>query len=130
MDIVRRERFRRISISNSSSNDVLIPVQRGPIPGKHAWWEFVLEPGKVWDEPGDKGYTRAAIPFALVQKNANCTHNGVLMFLFNDDAVVANAAVQISSETCQYLQFDLWGSLKARYAPQTVTDKTDIISRA
>ncbi|MEO8459349.1 MAG: serine hydrolase [Dokdonella sp.] len=109
--------------------DALIPVRRGPIPGKHAWWEFVLEPGKVWDEAGDKGYTRAAIPFALVQKNANCTHNGVLMILFRDDGVLANAAVQISSETCQYLQFDLWGSLKASYTPQSVADRAGIVSR-
>ncbi len=109
--------------------DALIPVQRGMIPGKHAWWEFVLEPGKVWHEKGDRGYTRAALPFALVQKNANCTHNGVLMIVFRDDAVLAHAAVQISSETCQYLQFDLWGSLKARYTPQAVADKAAIVSR-
>lgn len=108
--------------------DALIPIQRGTIPGNHAWWEFVLEPGKVWDEADDKGYTRAVIPFALVQKNANCTHNGVLMILFRDDAVLANAAVQISSETCQYLQFDLWGSLKARYTPQVIAVKATIIS--
>ena len=109
--------------------DALIPVQRGPIPGKHAWWEFVVEPGTVWDEKDDQGYTRAAIPFALVQKNANCTHNGVMMILFRDDAVLANAAVQISSETCQYLQFDLWGSLQAKYTTQAVADKTAIVSR-
>lgn len=109
--------------------DALIPVLRGPIAGTHPWWEFVLEPGKVWDEKDDHGYTRAAIPFAIVQKNANCTHNGVLMFLFRDDAVIANAAVQISSETCQYLQFDLWGSLKATYTAKTVAGKDAIIAR-
>jgi len=109
--------------------DALIPLRRGPIPGKHAWWEFVLEPGKVWDEKNDHGYTRAAIPFALVQKNANCTHNGVLMILFREDAVLANAAVQISNETCQYLQFDLWGSLKAHYTPLAIADKAAIVGR-
>ena len=109
--------------------DALIPVQRGPISGTHPWWEFVLEPGKVWDEANDKGYTRAAIPFALVQKNANCTHNGVLMILFRGDRVLANAAVQISSETCQYLQFDLWGLLKATYSAQPVADRAGIVSR-
>ncbi len=109
--------------------DALIPVQRGPIPGTHPWWEFVLEPGKVWDEAGDNGYTRAAIPFALVQKNANCTHNGVLMILFGDDGVLANAVVQISSETCQYLQLDLWGSLKASYTPQPVAERAGIVRR-
>lgn len=108
--------------------DALIPVQRGPIPGKHEWWEFLLEPGKVWNEPADHDLTRAAIPFALTEKNANCTHNGVLMFLFNDDRVLEHAAVQISSETCLYLQFDLWGMLKAEYAPQSVQDADTIIA--
>ncbi len=102
--------------------DVLIPQLRGPIRGKHAWWEVILEPGRVWDEPGDHGYTRAAIPFALTQKNANCTHNGVLMFLFDDKRIVGRAAMQVSSETCLYLQRDSWGWLKARYTPQAQAD--------
>lgn len=102
--------------------DVLIPQKRGPIRGSHAWWEVILEPGRVWDEPGDAGLSRAAIPFALTQKNANCTHNGVLMFLFNDKEIMGRAAVQISSETCLYLQRDIWGWLHARYVPESLSD--------
>lgn len=108
--------------------DVLIPAQRGPIPGDHPWWEFVLEPGRVWDEPGDGGYTRAAIPFALVQKNANCTHNGVLMLLFKSDGSVSHAAIQVGSETCHYLQLDMWGLLDARYEPGPVVDREALIT--
>ncbi len=108
--------------------DALIPVRRGPVAGNHPWWEFVLEPGRAWDEPGDGGYTRAAIPFALVQKNANCTHNGVLMFLFNDDGAVAHAAMQISSETCHYLQLDMWGMLQASYRPEPVPERDAVLA--
>ncbi len=108
--------------------DALIPVRRGPIPSTHGWWEFVLEPGRVWDEPGDHGYTRAAIPFALVQKNANCTHNGVLMLLFNENGAMARAAMQVSSETCQYLQLDMWGWLQAGYTPGPVADAADVVA--
>ena len=108
--------------------ETLIPVRRGPLQGKHEWWEFLLEPGRVWNEPGDHDYTRAAIPFALTEKNANCTHNGVLMFLFNDDRVLEHTAVQISSETCLYLQFDLWGMLEAEYTPLAVQGADKIIS--
>jgi len=108
--------------------DVLIPARRGPIPSNHPWWEFVLEPGRAWDEPGDGGYTRAAIPFALVQKNANCTHNGVLMLLFKDGGAVSRAAVQVSSETCHYLQLDLWGALRADYAPGAVEGREALVA--
>lgn len=85
----------------------LIPAQRGPIPSTHPWWEFVFEPGRVWDEPGDEGHSRAAIPFALVQRNANCTHNGMLMLRFSADGGVSRAAMQVGSETCHYLQLDM-----------------------
>lgn len=108
--------------------DVLIPQKRGPIRSSHAWWEVILEPGRVWDEPGDQGYTRAAIPFSLTQKNSNCAHNGVLMILFNDRTIIDRAAMQVSSETCLYLQRDMWGWLQASYTPQAVADADDLVA--
>lgn len=108
--------------------DTLIPAQRGPQPSKHPWWEFAVEPGRVWNEPGDGGYSRAAIPFALVQRNANCTHNGVLMLLFRSDGTVSQAAMQVGSETCHYLQLDMWGMLKAEYRPEPVAARAALIA--
>ncbi|MGH8253814.1 MAG: hypothetical protein ACRES2_07215 [Steroidobacteraceae bacterium] len=93
----------------------LVPVRRGSIPGRHGWWEVILEPGRVWSEPGDHGMARAAIPFSLQEKNANCTHNGVLMFLFGMDGSVSRTAMQVASETCMYLHVDLWALLDTRY---------------
>ena len=98
----------------------IIPVRRGPQPSSHGGWEFVIEPGKVWNEPGDHGFSRAAVPFALQEKNANCLHNGVLMFLFRRDGAVSRVALQISGETCSYLKFDMWASLAAIYVPGPV----------
>ena len=66
----------------------VIPLQRGPIENPHASWEWVLEPGRAWNEPADQGYTRVAIPFALQERNANCLHNGVLSFLIGDGGAV------------------------------------------
>ena len=98
----------------------LIPLRRDSIANPHPDWEFVLTPGRVWDEPGDHGYSRAALPFALQQKNANCIHNGVLTFLFKSDGAVSHAAYQIASETCAYFKADFWGLLPATYTPQAV----------
>ena len=106
----------------------IIPVRRGAIPSTHGWWEFILEPGQVWNEAGDNGYSRAAIPFSLQQKNANCTHNGVLMFLFKNDGSVSRTALQITGETCLYLKLDLWGLLSTTYTAGAVAGKAAAIS--
>ena len=106
--------------------DALIPVRRGAIPGAHRYWEWILEPGRVWDEPGDRGLTRAAIPFSLEEKNANCTHHGVITFLFRNDGTTSRAVLQVSGETCFYLQVDLWGSLRAQYLPGAIADRGEI----
>ncbi len=106
----------------------LVPVRRDSAPNAHPDWEFVLAPGRVWDEPGDHGYSRAALPFALQQKNANCLHNGVLMFLFKDDGSVSKAAYQIASETCAYFKADFWGLLPATYAPHAVAGADKLVA--
>jgi hypothetical protein len=117
-----------LDVAFVQDGNTLLPLQRGPIPGGHPWWEWAFETGRVWDEPSDGGWTRAAIPFALVQRNANCTHNGVLMLLFKDDGAVSRAAMQISSETCHYLQLDMWGVLTAAYVPGPVAERDDVIA--
>src|SRR3546814_9782468 len=42
------------------------------------------------------------------------------MLLLGDDGVLARAAMQIGSETCQYLQLDLWGFLEAGFTAHPV----------
>ncbi len=108
--------------------DVLLPVRRGYIVTDHPHWDFVLEPGRVWNEPRDRGYTRAALPFALVQKHMNCTHYGVMTFLFKADGSVSHVAMQVDSETCKYLKLDMWGLFDARYTPQAVPQKDAVIA--
>jgi len=100
----------------------IFPVQRGSIPSSHPEWEYVLTPGRVWNESGDSGYSRVALPFALQQKNANCIHNGVMTFLFKDDGSVSDVAYQIAGETCLYFQVDMWGQLDASYTPHSVSN--------
>ena len=106
----------------------IVPVRRDAIANSHAYWEFVLLPGRVWNEAGDNGYSRVALPFALEQKNANCMHNGVLTFLFKNDGSVSKAMYQIASETCLYFKADLWGLLPATYTPQAVNDAASLVA--
>lgn len=97
----------------------LLPVRRGLITTDHSYWTYMLGPGRVWSEPGDNGDSRASVPFALVQQAANCTHNGILTFVF-DDTGISDVWYQISQETCLYFKFDMWGLMDAVYVPGPV----------
>lgn len=106
----------------------IIPVQRGLLATTHPDWDYILEPGRVWKESTDNGYSRVAIPFALQEKGANCTHNGVLSFLFKSDGNVSHVVYQIASETCAYFQFNMWGILAATYMPHAIPGSVAAIS--
>ena len=110
------------------SGDALVPVKRGPQRSAHPHWEFILEPGRVWNEAGDGGWSRVSLPFALQERNANCTHNGLLSFLFQSDGRVSRVVYQVASETCQYLQADLWGILDAVYRPGRIARAESIVA--
>jgi hypothetical protein len=106
----------------------IFPLQRGAIASTHPEWEYVLAPGRVWNENGDSGYSRVALPFALMQKNQNCVHNGVMSFLFKADGSISKVVYQIASETCSYFKVNMWGVLTASYTPQTIADAATRIS--
>ncbi|MGQ0636580.1 MAG: hypothetical protein ACT4QC_18355 [Planctomycetaceae bacterium] len=100
----------------------LIPrVQGLTITGNRAW-NYIIGPGRVWQEPSDDGYMRASLPFALVQRNQNCVHNGAMTFLFSNTKSprVSNVYYQITQETCYPMKFDLWGITPATYTPGPV----------
>jgi hypothetical protein len=90
----------------------LVPVERGIVAGDGDWWDWVVGPGRTWQD-GDSGWSRASVPFALVEKNANCIHNGVLTFRYRGESEVSRVAYQVSHETCWYFQFDAWGTAAA-----------------
>jgi hypothetical protein len=111
------------------SGDALIPARRGALASAHPAWEFILEPGRVWDEAGDGEYSRAALPFTLEERNANCMHNGVLTFLFRSDGSISNVAFEIAHETCAYFRFNWWGYSKARYIPHALPAHDELVAR-
>ncbi|MFF2276176.1 hypothetical protein [Agromyces sp. NPDC058126] len=98
----------------------LVPTARGLQITGSPYWNLAVGAGRAWNENGDSGQTRAALPFALIERNANCVHNGVLTFLFTASSV-SKVRYQVTSETCEYFQFDLWGQTGATYTPATVS---------
>ena len=106
----------------------IVPAVRGPIRGQHPDWEWIVEPGRAWTEPGDEaGWSRASLPVALRERNANCTHNGVLTWRYRGSDISA-VLYQFSSETCAYLQLDLWGQMQASLSAAAPTDRDTLIA--
>jgi hypothetical protein len=97
----------------------LIPVNQGLSYTGHAYWNYIIGPGRIWKENSDNGYSRVSFPFALIQRNANCTYNGVMTFLFNGSGV-SNVRYQITQETCVYFKFNMWGQLSASYTAESI----------
>ncbi len=97
----------------------LVPVERGILhpPTSSGHFELILSPGRIWSEPGDGGYSRAAFPFVFVSNDSNATHNGMGTFLFNDKKV-SQVWLQIVQETAPWRRYDAWGSMTARYEPK------------
>lgn len=102
------------------AGDRLVPSQRGLLRTDNKAWDLIVDVGRVWQEEADGDLSRAAIPFALQERNANCTHNGVITFVFDASGRVSRAAYQISSETCAYFQYDMWGLANLDYNPTPV----------
>ena len=78
--------FPAVKFRLTSSDDDLIPLDRDLLRNSVgcSYWDVTLSPGKVWSEPGDDGWSRAALPFQLTNTLENDTHHGIAVFLYND----------------------------------------------
>jgi hypothetical protein len=101
----------------------LIPLRRGVLRSNHPYWEYIIQPGRVWKESGDGAWTRASIPFSLQERSANCTHNGMMTWVFNEQGDVSRVAYQISSETCPYFKFNMWGMIPGKFTTRQDPDR-------
>ena len=113
------EHLPALSVQFVQSGTWLIPTRQGLQITGDAAWNIIVGPGRVWQEPGDLGLTRATFPFTLVERNQNCTHDGVMAFLFDEHQVSA-VRYQVTHETCLYRKYDMWGQLPATYRPETI----------
>jgi len=102
----------------------LIPVQQGLVITGSTAWNYIVGPGRVWQETSDNGYMRASFPFALVERNQNCVHNGEMTFLFNrtKSPNISQVRYQVTQETCLYFKLNMWGQLAATYTPGSVAN--------
>ncbi|WP_165831981.1 MULTISPECIES: serine hydrolase [Gammaproteobacteria] len=77
-----------------------------------------------WDVVVNHGYAENDVfefPFALVERNQNCTHHGLIQI----DNAAANA--EIAQETCGYLQFNLQASGTANLVNQAIPERSEYL---
>jgi len=112
----------KISFDFVQSAGDVIPLQRGLQQSQHPHWDYFIGIGNIWQQARSKN-ARIAMPFALVEKNQNCVHNGILSFMINESGESSNFYYQIGSETCQYFKANFWGVGQLTY--QTVESLTN-----
>jgi CubicO group peptidase (beta-lactamase class C family) len=117
----RIDLFPKCALEFITASSTLIPTNRDiqrPL-GGNSYWDIILSPGRIWAEPDDNGWSRAAFPFVLSHSMENDSHNGLGLFLFNDSEV-SQLRFQITQQTAPYLlpkRFDAWGQLKLSLSP-------------
>lgn len=106
-------------------NDYLVPLERGLIITEQDTYDIILEPGRIWQESTDQGYSRASLPFSLVFKGANGLFSGTLTFLF-DGISVSKVWYQITQEITTTIKANMWGLLDASYHPEILPDPNQV----
>jgi hypothetical protein len=116
--------FPGVELEFFTVGDVLVPVQRGEMvretgPGAtQSYWRIIPQLGKVWREPQDGDWSRAAFPVMLVNDTENHAHQGLAMFLYRPGQV-SGVMLQFIQQTGPYLikqYFVAWGFAPAQYA--------------
>lgn len=121
--------FPGVSIEFFSHQGDLVPVSRevitpAPEQSGNSYWEILVQPGKIWAEPGDNGWSRASFPFALMHSLEQDSHNGLATFLFKDGEV-SQVRFQVVTQTAPYYianHFTAWGQLAASWDPAPPDD--------
>jgi len=101
-------RFPALSLEFTTLHDVLVPMQRGAMVGESkrsglpSYWQVIPQFGKVWREPNDQGWSRAAFPIMLVNDTENHAHQGLATFLYQEGRV-SHLRLQFVQQTAPWL---------------------------
>jgi len=124
----QRRTLPELNIEFIQAQNSIVPVKRNLQLTTHPHWDYIVGVGNIWQESNDNNYARIALPFALVEKNQNCVHNGVLSFLINEKRQTTHFYYQISSETCLYYKVDMWGKGKTAYQDIKIENNEEVIN--
>ena len=105
---------------------VVIPVERGLVTTQHPHFDYIASAGSVWQ---DGGKNWVGLPFTLINRFGNCTHNGVFNIRYDFEKVY-EITVSINQETCHFVQFDMKGSVaEFSFESKTIPKRDDVIQQ-
>jgi hypothetical protein len=127
--------FPGVAISFFTDKGDLVPftqdvIRFGSSNRGRSYWDIIVQPGRVWSQLEDDGWSRAGFPFALVNSLEGETHNGLATFLYKDGRV-SNLRFQIVQQTAPYYikdDFVAAGLVPATFAP-VATDRLSSLKR-
>jgi hypothetical protein len=112
-------------------DDWLIPLERDLVLSGHgaggsglSVWNVIADPGRVWEEVADAGYSRAAFPFTFTDNFVGQARNGLATFVF-DRVGVSPVAIQITQETApvgEHVRADFSALVPVRWDPDCPAD--------
>lgn len=119
--------FPEFSVSVISYGEYLIPLYRGIIlcgNQQNSYWDIIVSPGRVWQEAGDNGYSRASFPFTFTDNFIGQARNGLATFMYNSSEI-SDVAIQITQETAPVDDYEI-ANFKAmipvRFTPRYFED--------
>jgi len=119
--------FPAFSLPVVRHGDHLLPLERGIIYSGgigRSFWNFIASPGRIWQEAGDGGWSRASFPFVLTDNYVGQALNGLATFLFTSTEI-SSVAVQITQETSpkeDYTRADFSAAVPAQFEPRELED--------
>jgi Beta-lactamase len=127
--------FPGVAISFFTDKGDLVPftqdvIRYGSSDRGRSYWDVIVQPGRVWSQAGDRGWSRAGFPFALVNSIEGETHNGVATFLYKDGRV-SNLRFQIVQQTAPFYikdEFVAAGLVPATFEP-VATDQLSSLKK-
>jgi len=117
--------FPGVQLEFFTLGDRLVPVQRGAMVRESdagaaaSYWCAIPQIGRVWRQPGDGEWSRAAFPIMLVNDTENHARQGLALFLYRPDRISA-MTLQFVQQSSPYLipqYFVAWGKAAAEYQP-------------
>jgi hypothetical protein len=125
--------FPGVAITFFTHNRDLVPVTQdvirvGTRNHGRSYWDIIVQPGRVWSEPGEDGWSRAGFPFALVNSLEGETHNGLATFLYKYGRV-SNLRFQVVQQTAPYYvkdDFVAAGLVPATFSPAAIAGLSEL----
>lgn len=123
------KQFPDVDLTFVSDNGYLIPINRVRQLSStdNSFWGIILDPGRVWSEVSDDGWSRASFPFSLISARRNQVHNGVATFLYNENEV-SKLRMQVTQETTLWFKKDIYAQLDISYEKRTLDNEAVILA--